>query len=226
MNMSTEGIVFSASKGYLLIDTETNKLPDYNRSADAENQARLAEVAFIYLDTGFQVEREYQRYIRPDGWMMEPGATEVNGLTDDMLRAEGVDVAEVLNAYERAIEGEERPVIAFGAQFDCKLLRGELRRAGRDDMFEKTPSVCLMRSARPFAKQIGRELIKAGASNKGWPKLSDLCRFLDVTQDGEHDGLSDARSTLACLQKMVALGFEVRPEIHRSKNLEAIRSAS
>ena len=75
-------------------------------------------------------------------------------------------------------------------------------------MFEDTPNVCLMRSARPFAKQIGRELVKAGANNKGWPKLSDLCRFLEVAQDGEHGGLFDARSTVACLKAMVELLIE------------------
>lgn len=212
--------------GYLVIDTETSALPDYTRSADHPDQPRLAEAAFIYLDLGLTVQHEYQRYIKPDGWVMQPGATEVNGLTTEQLEAEGVDIAEVLNTYERAITGDGRAVIAYGAQFDCKIMRGELRRAKRDDMFDATPNVCLMRSARPFAKQINREIIKAGTSQKGWPKLSDLCAFLSIEQGSKHNALADAFSTLACLKAMVELGFEINPEVHKSKDLEAIRSAS
>lgn len=212
--------------GYIVIDTETSGLMDYKRPADAEGQPRVAEFAAIFLDADLNVEREYQTYIKPDGWIMDPQATAINGLTDDDLELTGVPVALVLAAYTLAIT-EGRSVVAYGAQFDCKMMRAELRRAGLDDLFEKTPNICLMRSARSFAKQIGRDLVKAGGSNKGWPKLTDLCDFLGVPYDTEaaHGALEDARLANACFKKMVELGFDRTPEVHHAKDHDAIRNA-
>jgi DNA polymerase III epsilon subunit-like protein len=209
---------------YVVIDTETNGVMDYKRPADAEGQPRVAEFAAILLDDHGNVEAEFQRYIRPDGWGMSPETTEINGLTDALLNTEGVPIAMVLDAYASLIVAG-RAVVAFGAQFDCKMMRSEFRRAGRDDLFERTPNICLMRSARPFAKQIGREIIKAGGNNKGWPKLSDLCAFLEVAQAKGHSALDDARATAECFRIMLSLGFDPRPEVHHAKDYEAIKTA-
>lgn len=210
--------------GYIVIDTETNGLMDYKRPADAEGQPRVAEFAAILLDGEGVVEAEHQRYILPDGWAMSQETTAVNGLTDELLRTEGVPIATVLDAYASYIL-DGRVVVAYGAQFDCKLMRAEFRRADRDDLFEKTPNICLMRSARPFAKQIGREIVKAGGNNKGWPKLSDLCTFLEVTQGKEHGALDDARATAECFRRMLKAGFNPTPEVHHAKDYDAIKNA-
>lgn len=211
--------------GYMVIDTETSKLPDYTKDADHPDQPRLADFAAILLDTDGIVEREWQRYVKPDGWLMEPGATAINGLTDDFLRDNGVPIEEVLDFYAGQITAG-RAVIAYGAQFDCKIMRGEIRRNDpeADDLFEHTFNVCLMREARPFAKSIGREIVKAGGSNKGWPKLDDLCAFLGIERKEKHGGIVDARDTALCFQKMLLLGYQPQPRVHRSKNLEKIRS--
>lgn len=208
--------------GWLVIDTETNKLPDYGKDADHPDQPRVADFAAIALDLDGIVQFEFQRYIRPHGWVMEEDARAVNGLTDAFLASEGVPIGTVLDFYQRAIL-EGRGIVAFGAQFDCKLMRGELRRAELDDLFERTHNVCLMRDARPFAKSIGREIIKAG-NPKGWPKLDDLCAFLGIERKEKHGGKVDCRDTTLCFQKMMILGYQPEPRIHRSKNLEAIRS--
>jgi DNA polymerase III epsilon subunit-like protein len=226
---------------YLIIDTETNKLPDYKRSAQAEGQPRLAEFAAIIVNEhGERIEPEYQNYIKPDGWTMEAEATSVNKITQEMLERSGVPVAEVLQWYMNRIIIDQLPVIAYGAQFDTKIMRGELRRRegvnaaiehreeNEDaDLFEVTPNVCLMRQARPFAKLIGRELVKASGSNKGWPKLTDLCDFLGVIYDKEslHGALADARAAQTCFAVMVHQGFVPEPMVHYSKDYEAIKAA-
>jgi DNA polymerase-3 subunit epsilon len=86
-----------------------------------------------------EVEGEFQRYIRPDGWLMSPETTKINKITDDILRAEGVPIKEVLEWYAARI-GEGRAIVAFGAQFDCKMMRAEFRRAGMDDLFDAHPT--------------------------------------------------------------------------------------
>lgn len=216
---------------FLIIDTETNGLPDYKRPADAPGQPRVAEFAGIIIDHNGEVDREYQRFIKPpsseDGydWLMSPEATATNHITDEDLQTLGVPIEEVLTWYkDRILEG--LPIVAFGAQFDCKMMRAEFRRAGWDDLFERTPNICLMRSARPFAKLVGRELTKAGGSNRGWPKHTDLADFCGAIYDREtlHGALADARLSTVCFRYMLDHGFDAVPEVHHAKDYEAIRS--
>lgn len=218
---------------FLLIDTETNGVMDYKRPADADGQPRVAEFAAIAMDEHGEVEYEFQRYIKPlmteDGpaWTMTAETTDINKITNDMLWNHGVDIKEVLEWYGRHIE-MGRAIVAFGAQFDCKMMRAEFRRAGMDDLFERTPNICLMRSARPWAKSLGREIIKAGGSQKGWPKLTDLATFCGVPFDPAdlHGALADVRLKAACFKYMLANGFDPTPEVHHAKDYDAIKNAS
>ena len=43
---------------YAVIDTEGSNLFDFSKPADAEGQPRLAELAIIYADSEFNIERE------------------------------------------------------------------------------------------------------------------------------------------------------------------------
>lgn len=211
--------------GYMVFDTETNGLMDYKRPADAEGQPRVAEFAAVILSPSGEQLIEIQSYIKPDGWAMTPETSEINLLTDELLQAEGVPIATMLDWYEARIR-EGYVAVAFGAQFDCKMMRSEFRRAQRDDLFEITPNICLMRSARGFAKQIGRELVKAGGSNKGWPKLTDLAAFCNVPVGPKiHGGLEDVKLAAACFRYMLDNGFEPRPEVHHAKDYDAIKDA-
>jgi len=215
---------------YMVIDTESSGLFDFKRPADADGQPRLAELALVLLDENFEVESSMNLYIRPDGWEMQDTATAINGLTNEMLAEKGISIEVALHAYAAAID-EGRAVIAHNAQFDCKMVRGELRRAGMDDMFERTPNICTMRSLLAHAKQTGRQLIKYDAAGnptnaKGWPKLSDGLRYYDLPQpEKAHGALDDALATAALIKAMVADGFDPTPEVHHSANYEAIKDA-
>lgn len=216
---------------YLIIDTETNGVMDYKRPADADGQPSVAEFAAIAVDENGEVEYEFQRYIKPpignDGpaWAMTAETTAVNKITNQMLWENGVPICEVLSWYASHILSG-RAIVAFGAQFDCKMMRAEFRRAGMDDLFDRTPNICLMRSARPFAKSIGREIIKAGGSNKGWPKLTDFADFCGAIYDPEtlHGALPDVRLKAVCFRYMLENGFRPEPEVHHAKNYEEIRA--
>jgi DNA polymerase III epsilon subunit-like protein len=216
--------------GYIVIDTETSGLMDYKRDADAPGQPRVAEFAAIYLDDDLNIEREWNNYVMPDGWEMEPGAIESNGLTTDFLIEHGFPISAILDTYTQAIK-EGRAVIAYGAQFDCKMMRAELRRAGRPDLFEETPNICIMRSLLSHAKQTGRKLIKYDdngepkETSRGWAKLSDACRYYGLPIPSKpHKAIVDAELTVRIFRAMVAEGFDRTPTIHYAKDLEAIRA--
>jgi len=135
--------------------------------------------------------------------VMEPGAAEANGLTTEFLLEHGKPVAEVLDRYEAAVRAGA-VVIAHNAQFDCKMMRGELRRAGRDDLFTLTKNFCTMR--KWAQRQGGR-----------WPSLKQLAAYLEVDLRHRHTAIGDAEGLVACMRKMRAIGFSFEGEVHRSK---------
>jgi DNA polymerase-3 subunit epsilon len=215
---------------YLIIDTETNGVMDYKRPADAEGQPRVAEFAGILVDENGEVEAEWQRYVRPPmgvqgpEWFMTDETTAINRITNEMLWDTGVPIKEVLEWYGDYIMSG-RAIVAYGAQFDCKMLRAEFRHAHMDDLFERTRTTCLMRSCQSWAKGLGKTITKAG-NPKGWPKLTDLANFCGAIYDPEtlHGALMDARLKSVCFRYMLENGFEPNPSVHHAKDYDAIKS--
>lgn len=203
--------------GYLILDTETNKLPIYKKpdgmphEADADDQPRMAEFAMILTDDKWQVQSTYQQYVQPDGWMMYADALAVNGLTMELLHAQGKPVHFALDAYTAAIK-EGRTVVSHNAQFDCKILRGELRRAGMPDLFWDTKNVCTMRSAQKNIK----DLVKMNGK-RGAPRLIDLANYYGVWDGKEHHkALEDCQQLLPIAMMMHDHGLLLEAMVHEA----------
>ena len=172
---------------FVCLDTETSGLFDYTKPADADGQPRLAEIALLFLAPDFSVERTHHALIKPDGWEMQPGAQAIHGLTQDRLLSEGQPVAASLSPYVTAVE-EGWTVVGYNVNFDLKVMRGELRRAGLPDMFEKTLSVCCMRPLTDVCK-----VPKAKGNGYKFPKLVEAYQHLFSRGfDGAHGALEDA----------------------------------
>lgn len=200
---------------YAIIDTETNGLPIYKKPdgspmpADDECQPRLAQLALILTDEDFNIESKFDGYVRPNGWAMTPEATEKNGLTDEFLNEHGKPVEEVLGAYQNAIQ-EGRIIVAFNAQMDCKIMRGELRRSGLDDLFEQTPNICVMRGAA------GRGMRPDG--KKTWPKLEHCVAFLKIESGAPHKADNDAEAARQLAMYLRKFGALPEPAVHLAAN--------
>lgn len=198
---------------YVIFDTETNGLPSYRDPADHPNQPWLAELAMIFLDESLAVEREFQAYIKPDGWAMTPDATAVNGLTTEFLIKNGGPIQPVLDEYAAAIESGY-VAVAFNAQHDCKVMRGSLRRGGRSDYFDRTPNICVMRGLTGVCKMPALN----GRKGYKFPKLAEAMAHFNFPQEGAHSAMGDTRSALRLFRKMVELGVCPEPEVHRAKD--------
>lgn len=202
---------------YIVIDVETSGLYIYKNPdgtphpADAPDQPRLAELAMIFCDDDFNVEREYQAYIQPDGWEMTAEATAINGLTTDDLILLGVPVSMVLAVYHTAIK-DGRIVLSHNAQFDCKSLRGESRRIGVPDLFEETYNVCTMRSATKLVPKV-KKLNGKG----GFPGLVDVAAHFGIPHPENHSALDDARTTILIAKALKEAGVLLAPDVHRAK---------
>lgn len=182
---------------YAVIDVETNGLMNFNLPAEDPSQPRLAEFGMTLLNAALKVEEEFHAYIKRDGWSMTPETTKINGITDEKLDAEGIPVAEVLDLYEKAIRGG-RVIVAHNVQFDTKVMRSELHRAGRDKLFEVTPNICTMRALTDVCKIPPN----SGRGSFKWPKLSEAVVFFGGQPKGEHSVMTDIGDTIYLLRQM------------------------
>lgn len=176
---------------YCIFDTETSGLADFRAPADAPGQPRLASIAMIAVDEALNLVAATSVLIRPEGWEMSPEATKVNGLTQEMLLRHGVPIREVLWRYSDEIE-RGATLVAHNVQFDTKVMRGEMRRAGMSDMFSSTATVCTMRT-------LTDRVCMPSSTGRGfkWPRLSEAVEtLLKRDHRDAHGCLPDA---LACL---------------------------
>lgn len=202
---------------YVVFDTETTGLFKYKDPvsgapipADDPSQPRMASYAAILTDeSGREIER-YKYFVKPNGWSIDGTyAADVNGLTDKFLNENGVPIATVLDHWAALIL-QGLIVTAFNAQFDCKMMRPELRRAGRDDLFDQTKNICLMRSLAPY-KNEGLRI------NRGMVKLAVACEFFGIVNANAHDAMADAEAARAILEKLISDRRLLEPKVHLAK---------
>jgi DNA polymerase-3 subunit epsilon len=207
---------------FIIFDTETNFLPTYRRDdgtpkpADDPDQPRLAEIGMHFADEDLNLipAMSFHAYVKPDGWEMKPDATAKNGLTTEQLLKVGKPIQFVLDHYTAAINAPSfAGVICFNAQFDCKIMRGELRRAGMPDLFERTANICTMSAMRGMG-------VKKLNGKGGQPRLVDVCAHFDIPFDETkfHGAVYDALKTLDVAKAMKAAGILPQAMIHYAKN--------
>lgn len=198
---------------YAIIDTETSGLFDFSKRADEPGQPRLASLGIVMLNEDLSLQAEHEFLVKPEGWVIGAEASAVNGLTMERLNAEGEPVVAVLKRYTTLIE-EGYVVATYNAQYDTKIMRGELRRAGLPDLFESTPNICLMRACT----DVCRVAKKTGKGYK-FPKLAEACAHFKIAQPAAHSALGDARSAAAILLALHAANALPKPEVHYAKNV-------
>lgn len=186
---------------YVVLDTETTGLFDFKAPADAEHQPRLATFAAVLTDAdGNEIDR-VSLYVKPDGWSINgTQAAEVNGLTDEVLRDRGVPIHDVLSLWNHWIDAGAT-MVAFNADFDTKVMRGELRRAGLPDRFDATKRLCVMKALKPYAQQ---GLAVKGA---GFVKLETACAFFGITNKAAHTAMADAEAAFHVLRRLMIDGY-------------------
>lgn len=201
---------------YLVVDTETTGLHDYTLPADHPTQPRLAHLSMIWADAELRELDRQDMYVRPDGWSMPQGpksAGSVNGLTDEFLLANGSPIADALDAYAEEVN-RGLVVVAYNAQYDCKVMRGELRRAERDDMFERTPNICVMRPLVGICR-----IPKASGKGLKWPNLTEALNHFKVKPEHfkAHGAVDDAHGALLVMRELHRIGRLPEASVHYAK---------
>ena len=198
---------------FAVFDTETTGLFQFRDRrtnqpvpADAPGQPRMASFAVIFADQLGRAISSEKIFVRPEGWTMaefdeialragKKPASEVNGLTDEFLHQHGRPVAEVLDLWNAAVD-RGLALTAFNAQFDCKMMRAELRRANRPDRFEETRNICVMRALEPYNQ-------RGLCISRGFVKLAVACDFFGIVNENAHDAMADAEAARAILEILI-----------------------
>ncbi len=192
---------------YLICDVETSGLFDYSKPADAPGQPRVAQIGMIFVNNDLEIEAEHEFLIRPEGWEMSEEAAKITGLTTEILKEKGGAITDALALYNAGIDAR-RIIVGHNVEYDTKAMRAENRRAGLEDRYMQTRTICTMKASTELCKI-------PPAGNRGgykWPKLSEACVHFGIPQPGGHTALDDARSAFAIMMELVKRGALPEPK--------------
>jgi DNA polymerase-3 subunit epsilon len=207
----------------IVFDFETNGLPNFKLPADDPTQPRIASVAAALLATAEAEPVIMDRLIKPDGWTMPAELVEKlgNGLHQERLEAEGTPIADALDEFLVLLD-QAAVLASYGILFDTKMLRGDLRRLGKPDLFGTKAEFCVMREATKQCKLAPTAAMSATGRN--WSKtakLSEACEILlGRPHEGAHSALADTLTTVELYRMFAAKGCVV-PKVRESFVKEA-----
>lgn len=213
---------------YLVLDTETSGLPLPAQKgrppppADAPGQPRLASLTALALTDDLLVDEDasiLRMLVRPDGWSMSRGASQVNGLTDDILAERGLPLSRVIAIYGAMIDAGWT-IVAHNAPFDAKILRGELRRSGMDDRFNKTFAICTMQASAEIIREAPtHKMLASGYKTWKMPNLQTAYEyFYGEPFSGTHTAEGDAHACLGIFRRLKELNRCPEPRLLYAKN--------
>ena len=154
---------------------------------------RIIELGAVALENGEETDSLNVLIRLPDGQSLPPFITELTGITDLQLAAEGVEQAEAVEAFCRLLDGAERPLlVAYNAQFDLNFLYHFLRPSGQ---------VGVLRAPRFL------DALTVYKDRRDYPHK--LHNAIDAYALGDkavnsHRAVDDARATVLLLEAMAA----------------------
>jgi DNA polymerase III subunit epsilon len=156
---------------FIVFDLETTGLK-------AESN-EIIEVAAIRFKKGTNTHDTFQSLVKPKKAVPKK-ITEITGITQAMVDAEGRPIDEVLEEF-RSFIGELR-LVTFNAEFDMAFIQAAAARAGKLPF--DNPVSCALKMAR-----------------RAWPKrksfrLDDLAKDGNINEGKAHRALEDARRAL------------------------------
>tara|TARA_R110000772_G_scaffold9622_5_gene31538 strand:+ start:1256 stop:1834 length:579 start_codon:yes stop_codon:yes gene_type:complete len=181
---------------YLIFDTETTGFykqikPD---PSDPANYPHVIQLGFILMDEKFEVVQTYCELIQPDGWKVPTDKFWIdNGYTTEKSQKYGIPIAEVLNAFCKAVD-ISHTLIAHNMKFDHPIISAEMKRHNIMPTKKPDHKICTMQESTQFCK-----LPRKNGSGIKFPTLMELHMVLFKKGfENAHDALEDVRATMKC----------------------------
>ena len=175
---------------YLFFDTETTGLPKNYKApiTDSDNWPRLVQIAWQQYDSEGILTQEKMYIIKPEGFTIPKGASDVHGITTEKAIAEGVDLSGVLNEF-RDIMAESDYLAAHNISFDERIVGAEFVRKETESLGKKLKRIDTMKAGTDFCAIPGKY------NSYKWPNLTELHTALfNKGFEGAHDALADVKA--------------------------------
>lgn len=181
-------------------DTETSGMPLYKERSHDPRQPHIVQAAWVKYDaTGIEVGH-FMAITRPDGWVSDPEALAIHGITHERAMDEGIPEADIVEHWLEAHTGTSLRV-AHNPHFDDRILRIAMLRFGRDRAFVESvlgskPKFDTCRATTNVVKPGPSEKMAAKGMkmSKSLSLAECLAHFFNEGADGAHDALWDARA--------------------------------
>lgn len=207
---------------FMILDCETSGMPSWHHAADDDTaQARIVQLGLILCDKDFQPIMRWCQIVKPTGWVVDPGAQAVHGISTERAMDEGIPIADAMEEY-RNFWGFCHTIVGFSVRFDLKFIRGELRRCGHPDQIGQRPVFEAMTAVRSM---VGARGAKGQVKN---PKLVEAFAFFGGEPDGAHDAGVDCEMTRFVCEQFQKRGGEIigDPTLEFSKSGKAAAAAA
>ena len=153
----------------------------------------IIELGAVSLEAGEERESMDLLVRLSPGRMLPPFITDLTGITDGQLAAEGVEKETAAERFCTLLEGAERPLlVAYNAQFDLNFLYHFLRPFGRAGALKKPrflDALTVYRDRRDYPHKLCNAIKAYGLGDR---------------VVNSHRAVDDARATVALLEAMAA----------------------
>ncbi|TAJ12847.1 3'-5' exonuclease [Marinilabiliaceae bacterium JC017] len=187
---------------YLFFDTETTGLPRNYKApvTDINNWPRLVQLAWMVFDEGGKQLEIGDYIIKPEGFIIPKEAANIHGITTQKAMAEGVNLHELLVAFNELVE-ESKVLVAHNISFDEKIMGAEfVRKEIKSPLFKKK-RLCTMHASTNYCRLPGNYGYK-------WPRLSELhIKLFGENFEEAHNARADIEATARCFWKLREMGI-------------------
>lgn len=198
---------------YLILDTETVGLPNYELPAFyyPDKWPSIVSIAWILADSCGQVIEKANYILKPESELW--GAVDIHGITYERAKKEGVDRKTVYVELSRVLQ-ETKFIVAHNSAFDNGVLEADLIRTHfyeTADILARIPWVCTKVNSVEYVA------IPYNEGEYKWPNLQELYhKIFNRNFEGGHDAMVDAEILFKCFFNLLDLGV-IDPKKHYDK---------
>ena len=186
---------------FLLFDTETSGLYNYDLPSNHKDQPYLLQIAYqVITDDPWVIQKETNKIIYYENICIPEETQNVHGINPEICKNKGIDPKIVLQELIDDVNNfNVNMLVAHNIRFDYEVLKSALIRNEMSlDSIKDTELFC---TSDGF-KNVTKLLMGNGKYKR--PSLQELHYHLfhDTFDDG-HDAMQDVRITSKCLKKIL-----------------------
>ena len=182
---------------FVVIDTETNNLPD---RGSFEN-VRLVQIGIIIAEKRnyFNILSRYDVIIRPDNFRINN--SEIHGITNEIAESKGKTIDVIAAEIMPLLQGCEL-IVAHNVDFDKNvLLRAFRDHTSLTKFLNETKTYCTMKNSTNIVCLPSVNSIYGGYK---YPKLGELYRhFFGCELEVTHNAIEDVQTAYYCYASLI-----------------------